>query len=93
MASGLMNSSRQLGGCIGLAALATVAAHHTGASTAPAALNDGYALGLAIAAALFAIAAVVAIAVLPRRGTTTPGRRSTAPTENEAENELEGTSS
>ncbi|WP_164932115.1 MULTISPECIES: MFS transporter [unclassified Streptomyces] len=93
MASGLMNSSRQLGGCIGLAALATVAAHHTGASTAPAALNDGYALGLAIAAALFAIAAVVAIVVLPRRGTTTPGRRSTAPTENEAENELEGTSS
>ena len=33
MASGLMNSSRQLGGCIGLAALATIAAHRTG--TAP----------------------------------------------------------
>jgi EmrB/QacA subfamily drug resistance transporter len=89
MASGLMNSSRQLGGCVGLAALATVAAHHTGTATTPAALNDGYALGLAIAAALFAVAAVVAIAVLPRRGTGTPGRRSTAP----AENELEGTPS
>ncbi|MCI3242059.1 MULTISPECIES: MFS transporter [Streptomyces] len=89
MASGLMNSSRQLGGCIGLAALATVAAHHTGTATTPAALNDGYALGLAIAAALFAVAAVVAIAVLPRRGTGTPGRGSTAP----AENELEGAAS
>jgi EmrB/QacA subfamily drug resistance transporter len=87
MASGLMNSSRQLGGCVGLAALATVAAHHTGTATTPAALNDGYALGLAIAAALFAVAAVVAIAVLPRRGTGTPGRGSTAP----AENQLEGT--
>jgi predicted MFS family arabinose efflux permease len=89
MASGLMNSSRQLGGCIGLAALATVAAHHTGTATTPAALNDGYALGLAIAAALFAVAAVVAIAVLPRRGTGTPGRGSTAP----APNELEGAAS
>ncbi|MFE2141066.1 MFS transporter [Streptomyces sp. NPDC059456] len=65
-ASGLMNSSRQLGGCIGLAVLATVAAHRTGAATGPAALNDGYALGLAIAAALFVVAAVVAIGVLPR---------------------------
>lgn len=89
MASGLMNSSRQLGGCIGLAALATVAAHHTGTATTPAALNDGYALGLAIAAALFVVAAVVAIAVLPRRGTGTPGRGSTAP----APNELEGAAS
>ena len=67
MASGLINSSRQLGGCVGLAVLATVAAHRTGTATDPAALNDGYALGLAVAAGLFALAAVVAIGVLPRR--------------------------
>lgn len=42
MASGLMNSSRQLGGSVGLAALATLAAHHTGTATDPAALNSGY---------------------------------------------------
>ncbi|MEU8549380.1 MFS transporter [Streptomyces roseoverticillatus] len=89
MASGLMNSSRQLGGSIGLAALATIAAHHTGTTTEPAALNDGYALGLAFAAAIFVLAAVVAIGVLPRRRTVTPLPRSTAPTGNQ----LEGTPS
>lgn len=89
MASCLMNSSRQLGGCIGLAALATIAAHHSGTTADPAALNDGYALGLATAAAIFVLAAVVAIGVLPRRRAITPVPRSTDPTENE----LEGTPS
>ncbi|HET9382644.1 MAG TPA: MFS transporter [Streptomyces sp.] len=72
MASGLMNSSRQLGGCVGLASLATVAAHRTGTATGPAALSDGYALGLAVAAALFVVAAAVAIGVLPRGAPGTP---------------------
>jgi EmrB/QacA subfamily drug resistance transporter len=89
MASGLMNSSRQLGGCIGLASLATIAAHRTGAATDPAALNDGYALGLAIAAALFVIAAAVAVGVLPRRRTEIPAPRPATT----AENRLEGTPS
>ncbi|WP_329021914.1 MFS transporter [Streptomyces sp. NBC_01423] len=89
MASGLMNSSRQLGGSIGLAALATVAAHHTGTATGPAALNDGYALGLAVAAAVFVLAAIVAIGVLPRRRAVIPVLRSTDP----AEDQLEGTPS
>ncbi|WP_027758803.1 MULTISPECIES: MFS transporter [unclassified Streptomyces] len=79
MASGLMNSSRQLGGCIGLAALATVAAHRTGSATGPAALNDGYALGLAVAAALFLVAALVAVAVLPRRPAGAPEPHPTDP--------------
>ncbi|MGP9022802.1 MFS transporter [Streptomyces sp. BR1] len=89
MASGLMNSSRQLGGCIGLAALAAIAAHRTGTATDPAALNDGYALGLAVAAALFVLAAVVAIVVLPRRRADIRIPKSVAPTENL----LEGTPS
>ncbi|MFF4579823.1 MFS transporter [Streptomyces sp. NPDC001373] len=88
-ASGLMNSSRQLGGSLGLATLATIAAHRTGTATDPAALNDGYALGLAVAAAVFVLAAVVAIAVLPRRRAATRIPQSTAP----AENQLEGTPS
>ncbi|REK86382.1 MFS transporter [Streptomyces inhibens] len=89
MASGLMNSSRQLGGCIGLAALVTIAAHRTGTATDPAALNDGYTLGLAVAAALFVLAAVVAIGVLPRRQAATPVPQPAASTENR----LEGTPS
>ncbi|EST24173.1 hypothetical protein M878_31305 [Streptomyces roseochromogenus subsp. oscitans DS 12.976] len=67
MASGLFNSARQLGGCIGVATLATIAAHHTGTATDPGALNGGYALGLAVSAALLLLSAVVAICVLPRR--------------------------
>ncbi|CDR10036.1 transmembrane transport protein [Streptomyces iranensis] len=89
MASGVLNSSRQLGGCIGLAALATVAAHRTGTATNPAALGDGYALGLAVTAALFVLAAAVAIVAFPRHRTTPPAPRPTA----SADPRLEGTPS
>ncbi|MFG1809117.1 hypothetical protein [Streptomyces sp. NPDC049040] len=77
MASGLLNSSRQLGGCVGLAVLATVAAHRTGTPGTPAALDSGYALSLSVAAGLFLLAAVVAAAVLPR-GTAPAGPRAGA---------------
>ncbi|MFJ8471269.1 MFS transporter [Kitasatospora sp. NPDC094011] len=88
-ASGLLSSSRQLGGCVGLAVLATLAAHRTGSATDPAALDDGYALGLAAGGVLFALAAVVAITVLPRRRPEPPTSRPTTP----AEPLLEGTRS
>ncbi len=86
MASGLLNSSRQLGGCVGLAVLATVAAHHAGAATDRAALNGGYALSLTVSAGLFLLAAVVAIVVLPRRRAVPPAPRP-------IEHQLEGTPS
>ncbi len=65
-ASGLLNSSRQIGASLGLAALGTAAQHRTGATGDVAALNDGYALGLGLSAALLVVAALIALTVLRR---------------------------
>ncbi|WP_255949998.1 MFS transporter [Streptomyces odontomachi] len=75
-ASGLLNSARQIGASLGLAALGTAAQHRTGSSVTPQALNDGYALGLALSAALLVTAALLALAVL-RTGPPAPVRRAT----------------
>ncbi|TCO34430.1 hypothetical protein EV652_102496 [Kribbella steppae] len=62
MASGLVNSSRQLGGSIGLAVLSTVALHNS--SSGP---TSGYSLGLLIAAVLFCVATAIAFRYMPAR--------------------------
>jgi hypothetical protein len=64
-ASGLLNSSRQLGASLGLAALGTVAHDRTGPITTPETLNHGYGLGLTLCAVLLA-AIVVVLTVLRR---------------------------
>ncbi|MGW4070523.1 MFS transporter [Nocardia grenadensis] len=66
MASGLLNSSRQLGGAIGLAVLTTVAAAVTGGDRSPQALSDGYSTALLLGAALIAVGALVAGVLIPR---------------------------
>ncbi|MBS1843246.1 MAG: MFS transporter [Actinobacteria bacterium] len=71
LASGLVNTTAQVGGALSLAVLATLSASRTatlareGASSA-AALTGGYHLAFAIAAALVAAALAVAIVVVPR---------------------------
>ncbi|MER7616360.1 MFS transporter [Nonomuraea wenchangensis] len=65
-ASGLLNSSRQLGAALGLAGLGTVAYGRAGGTADPAALAEGYALGLTLAAGLLLAAVLIAGAVLPR---------------------------
>ncbi|MGP3775319.1 MFS transporter [Streptomyces sp. SDT5-1] len=67
MASGLLNTSRQLGATLGLAALGTAAQHRSDGSVTPAALSEGYGLGLSLGAALLFAAVLVALVVLPRR--------------------------
>ena len=70
LASGLLNTTRQVGGAIGLAATATVAAPVHAQSTAPravaAALTTGYDRAFAISAAVLAAGALAAL-LLPRR--------------------------
>jgi EmrB/QacA subfamily drug resistance transporter len=64
-ASGLLNSSRQIGAALGLAALGTVAHDRTGHIATPQTLNHGYALGLTLGAALLLVAVFIAFTVLP----------------------------
>jgi MFS family permease len=78
LASGLVNTSVQVGGAIGLAVLATLATGRTnhllahGDSTASA-LNSGYHLAYLIGAVLVGAAMVIAVSVLrPERSAAAP---------------------
>jgi MFS family permease len=78
LASGIVNTSMQVGGAIGLAVLATLASERTDSlratETAREALNSGYHLAYVIGAGLCALALVIAVAVLrdPDTAQTTP---------------------
>ncbi|WP_433169342.1 MFS transporter [Kribbella sp. CA-247076] len=65
-ASGLLNSSRQVGASLGLAALGTAADNRSGPTLTPTTLNDGYALGLTACAMLLLLAVVIAVTVVRR---------------------------
>jgi len=82
LASGMVNTSRLVGGALGLAALTTVATSHTNAEvargTAPLlAQTDGYQLALAIGAGLCLLGALAAVLMLraprPRSGVAAVG--------------------
>jgi hypothetical protein len=71
LASGLVNTTAQIGGALGLAALATLSStrtHHLAASGRgqDAALLSGYHLAFWIAAGLIAVAAAIAAKLLTR---------------------------
>jgi MFS family permease len=71
LASGLLNTNRQVGGSIGLAALATIAADYTasllssGTTNAATALTSGYARAFGIAGLVSLASAVAAGVLLP----------------------------
>jgi len=60
VASGLINTSRQIGGAIGIAATTAIASAATGSRTDPAALDDGFRTALVVLAGLLVVGAVVA---------------------------------
>jgi EmrB/QacA subfamily drug resistance transporter len=70
LASGLLNTSRLVGGAIGLAVLSTIAASHTRADAAAGhlgALTDGFGLAFTIGALFTVVGAIGAVTLLRSR--------------------------
>src|SRR5678809_1435250 len=71
LASGLINTSQQIGGALGIAALSTIATSHTtdamaSASAPPVALVDGFSAAFAVGALIAAVGLVAALTLIRR---------------------------
>lgn len=66
LVSGLINTSRTMGGSLGLAVMSTLAASRTAGRTTPVGLTDGYALVFRTGTAVLLGGAVLMLAWLPR---------------------------
>ncbi|MFI9079593.1 MFS transporter [Streptomyces sioyaensis] len=67
LVSGLINTSRQMGGALGLSVLSTVAASRTETNTSPQAMADGYGLAFQVGSLILLGSLVLMIVALPRR--------------------------
>ncbi|MFE9770489.1 MFS transporter [Streptomyces sp. NPDC005931] len=67
LVSGLVNTSRTMGGSLGLAVMSTIAAARTGGRATPEALTEGYALAFRTGAVVLGVGAVLMWVWLPRK--------------------------
>ncbi|WP_411977312.1 MFS transporter [Streptomyces decoyicus] len=67
LVSGLINTSRQMGGALGLSVLSTVAASRIEAGHGPEALADGYGLAFQVGSMILLGSILLMIIALPRR--------------------------
>ncbi|MFF3325867.1 MFS transporter [Streptomyces sp. NPDC002889] len=66
LVSGMINTSRTMGGALGLAVLTTVAAARTAGGTTPEAMAEGYALAFRTGTGVLLVGAVLMLLWLPR---------------------------
>jgi EmrB/QacA subfamily drug resistance transporter len=73
LASGLINTSQQIGGALGIAALSAIATSTTGSRvTDPAALTDGFQAAFVAGAGVALVGVLVAIGIVRRRDLVAP---------------------
>ncbi|MEV5156837.1 MFS transporter [Streptomyces sp. NPDC053728] len=84
LVSGLVNTSRTMGGALGLAVLSTVAAARTAGSTGTAEITAGYALAFRTSAVVLVAGAVMMLLWLPGSRTKKRGGRPVARAEGPA---------
>lgn len=72
LVSGLINTSRTMGGALGLSVLSTVAASRTGDSTSPEALTEGYAMAFRTSGFILLAGVVVLLLWMPREHPAPP---------------------
>ncbi|GAA3817572.1 MFS transporter [Streptomyces phyllanthi] len=70
LVSGLVNTSRTMGGSLGLAVMSTVAAVRTAGGTSPEALTAGYALVFRTGGTVLLVGTVLMLVWLPRGGSS-----------------------
>ncbi|MFC8666022.1 DHA2 family efflux MFS transporter permease subunit [Streptomyces sp. NPDC057199] len=66
LVSGLINTSRTMGGAIGLSVMSTIAAARTGGGVSPEALTEGYALVFRTGGGVLLVGVVLMLVWLPR---------------------------